>query len=78
MNKLRLIEYNAERVIYQYTPEDKGDPGEVVFDILAGKATVKKRASNDEFGRYGHNATRRVAEYIENKNLPIDAIQAWY
>lgn len=78
MNKLKLLEYNSERVVYQYIPEDKGEPGEIVFDILAGVAKVEKRAANDEFGKYGHNATRRVSEYIKNKNLPLDAIQAWY
>jgi hypothetical protein len=78
VNKLKLIEYNSERVIYQYIPEDKGEPGEVAVDILTGKAVVKKRAMYDETGKYGHNATRRVAEYIANNNLPIDAIQAWY
>jgi len=78
MNKLKLIEYNAKHVVYQYIPEDKGDPGEIVFDLLTGEAMVNKRAQNDEFGKYGHNATRRVAEYVEKKNLPIDAIQAWY
>ncbi len=78
MNKLRLVEFSMDRVVYEYIPEDKGEPGEILFNIITGEATVRKRAQNDEFGRYGHNATRRVAEYMENKNLPLDAIQAWY
>ena len=78
MNRLKLIEYNTQHGIYQYTPEGKGEPGEVVFNVLTGEVSVKKRAQNDEFGKYGHNATRRIAEYIEKKNLPIDATQAWY
>jgi hypothetical protein len=78
MNKLKLLEYNLDRVTYQYVPEDKGEPGEIACDVLTGKAAVVKRAQNDETGRYGHNATRRVAEYVKKKNLPMDAVQAWY
>lgn len=78
MNKLKLIEFNSEYIIYQYIPEDKGEPGEVAFSVLTGETAVKKRAQNDESGRYGHNAVRRVIEYIEKKNLPMYAVQAWY
>ncbi|MDR1736169.1 MAG: hypothetical protein LBR85_04780 [Oscillospiraceae bacterium] len=78
MNRLKLIEYDPVQVVYQYVPEGQGEPGEVVFDFLTGAATVKKRAQNDEFGKYGHKATRRISEYVEKKNLPMDAIQAWY
>jgi hypothetical protein len=78
MNKLKLLEYKPDRVMYQYTPEDKGEPGEIVCDLLTGETVVSKRAQNDETGRYGHNATRRVAEYARKKNLPMDATQAWY
>jgi hypothetical protein len=78
MNKLKLVEYNFNHVVYQYIPEDKGDPGEVMFDFSTGKAAVTKRASNDAVGKYGHNATRRVSEYVEKRNFPIDATQAWY
>ncbi len=78
MNKLKLLEYNGKRVVYHYTPEDDGETGEVAFDFSTGEATVIKRAANDAVGRYGHNATRRVAEYVEKRNFPIDATQAWY
>ena len=78
MNKLLLVEYNANHVIYQYTPEDSGEPGEVVFDVAIGEAVVRKRAQNDAYGKYGHNAAKRVSEYVAKKNLPMDAIQAWY
>jgi len=78
MNKLKLIEFNTEQVIYQYIPENRGDPGEVIVNMMTGEVSVRKRAQNDEFGRYGHNASRRVSEYIERKSLPMDATQAWY
>lgn len=78
MNKLRLLEYNDKHIVYQYIPEDAGEPGEVIFDAITGEITIQKIAQNDESGTYGYKATRRIAEYIKKKNLPIDAIQAWY
>ena len=72
------MEYNANHIVYQYIPEDSGEPGEGVFDAVTGEISVKKLAQNDAFGRYGYRATKREAEYIEKKNLPVDAIQAWY
>ncbi len=79
MNKLRLIKYDTNLIVYQYTPEDDGEPGEIVFDIPSGQVAVEKRAQNDEFGSYGHKAANRVAEYAKKRNLPMDAaVQAWY
>jgi hypothetical protein len=78
MNKLKLLAYEPGMILYQYTPENKGEPGEIVFDVLTGKVEVRKRAQNDESGSYAHKASNRVAEYAAKKNLPLDAIQAWY
>jgi len=78
MNELVLKEFNDDRIVYLYIPEGKGEPGRIVFDMSTGEAAVADRAQNDEFGRYGHNATRRIKEYVVKKNLPMNAIQAWY
>ena len=78
MNELTLKEYNANRVVYQYLPEGSGEPGEIAYDIDTHEATVIIRASEDQYGRYGHNATRKVKEYIKREILPLTAIQAWY
>jgi len=78
MNRLKLLEYNAKHIIYQYIPEDSGEAGEVVFNINTGEISIAKPAQNDEFGKYGHKAVKRVEEYIEKKNLPMEAVQAWY
>ena len=77
MNELRLKEYNLERVVYQYLPEGKGDPGEVAYDMRAKESVVVSRASGDRYGRYGHNAARKVKEYVGADYLPIHAYQAW-
>ena len=77
MNKLILKEYNDERIIYQYLPEDDGEPGEVVYDVRAKEASVIMRASKDLYGRYGHNASRKIEEYVGEDYLPINAYQAW-
>jgi len=78
MNELILKEFNEKRIIYSYLPEGDGKPGEIFVDMETGKIVIAERAQNDEFGRYGHNAARRVTEYYEKKNLPMKAIQAWY
>jgi len=77
MNELTLEEYNAERVVYQYLPEGAGDPGKVIYDIKTKEASVVIRASKDLYGKYGHNASRKVKEYIGDDYLPIHAYQAW-
>jgi len=78
VNELVLKEFSGDHIIYLYTPEGKGEPGSIIFDIATGEAAVAESAQNDEFGRYGHNAARRIKEYAEKKNLPMNAIQAWY
>lgn len=78
MNELKLVLFDAAKVVYQYTPEGEGEPGEIVYSMETDDCTVSKRASNDESGRYGYNATRRVVEYIQKKNLPLAPVQAWH
>ena len=77
MNKLILKEYTEERVVYLYLPEGKGEPGEVVYDFKNKESSVITRASQDQYGRYGHNASRKIKEYIGEDYLPIHAFQAW-
>jgi len=77
MNKLTLKEYNTERVVYNYLPEDDGEPGVVAYDVKTQEITVISRASRDLHGRYAHNALRKIKEYIGEDYLPIKAIQAW-
>ena len=77
MNELKLKEYNADHVIYLYLPEGKGEFGEVIYDVATDEVTVSKRASDDEIGRYGHNAARKVKEIMAERSLPKNFIQAW-
>jgi hypothetical protein len=78
MNKLELKEYSTDRIVYLYTPEGKGEAGEVVYYNKTGEAKVSARATEDEFGRYGHNAGRKIREFISDDYLPVHAIQAWH
>ena len=77
MNELILKEYSAGRVVYHYLPEGDGEPGEVACDTKTKETTVLTRASKDKHGRYGHNASRKVQEYLGNDYLPLHAYQAW-
>ena len=78
MNELILKEMNSERIVYFYKPDGKGAPGEIIYDLGVGEVSVASRAAGDENGRYAHKAGRRVCTYIEEKNLPMRDIQAWY
>jgi hypothetical protein len=78
MNELILKEFSSQKVVYQYLPEGKGEPGEIVYVFGRGNAEVVETASDDEFGSYAHKALNRVSEYINKNNLPMRAIQAWY
>jgi hypothetical protein len=78
LNELILKEVNLERVVYQYLPEGRGTPGEIEADRATGDVKVLERATEDDSGRYAHNAARRITEYMQKKNLPMQAIQAWY
>ena len=78
MNELILKEMNSNRVVYQYKPDGKGTPGEIIYHLGTGEIDVSSRASGDECGRYAHKAGKRVSVYIEEKNLPMRDIQAWY
>lgn len=70
MNKLKLLEYKPDKVVYQYIPENKGEAGEISGDFVTGNIVVIKRTQNDETGRYAHNATKRIAEYLGKRTCP--------
>jgi hypothetical protein len=76
MNKLVLKEYTDDRVVYLYIPEGRGAPGEIIHNNKTGETVVSERAAEDEFGRYGHNASRKVKEFISEDYLPVHATQA--
>ena len=78
MNELILKEMNSERVVYLYKPDGKGFPGEIIYIFETGEIDVSARASEDEHGRYAYKAGKRVSLFVEEKNLPMRDIQAWY
>ena len=78
MNALELLEMNKDRVVYTYRPDGKGEPGEVEYIFSDGQAYVSRQSSDDTSGRFGFKACREVAEYVQENNLPIRCVQAWY
>jgi len=78
MNELILTEVSKKRVVYEYKPNGEGEPGEIVYNLEAGKVEVSKNAGDDESGYFARRAVTRVSEYVGKKNLPMQAIQAWY
>jgi hypothetical protein len=78
MNKLILQEMNSTQIVYLYIPEDRGESGVIIYDRNTQNAEVVTRASDDTTGSYAHKARKKVIEFISKKNLPMEAVQAWY
>jgi hypothetical protein len=78
LNKLKLKIATQEYVIYSYTPEGEGIPGEIRMNIGDDEATVIFRAGEDNStGRYAFKATKAVKGCVERKNFPLEFTQAW-
>jgi hypothetical protein len=79
MNILKLKEYSAGRLIYEYQPEGKGAFGEVFFDIPKHEGKLLKKAEEDSpHALYGQKALIKVEELIQKNNIPLECTQAWY
>ena len=77
MNELMLKEYTIEKVTYLYKPDGKGEWGEVAYIFTDDKAEILKQSKDDEIGRYGYKAARKIEECVKKNNLPLKFIQAW-
>lgn len=77
MNKLTLKEFNANRIVYLYQPEGRGECGEVVYDFAENDVKITKQASEKSVW-HDNKALYKVKECVEKKNLPMELIQAWY
>ncbi|MDR0530856.1 MAG: hypothetical protein LBG83_02165 [Oscillospiraceae bacterium] len=78
MNSLELREMNADHVVYAYSPNGEGVPGEVEYLFADGKTSVLRQSSDDFNGYYAHKACNKVTECVRKNNLPIKFVQAWY
>lgn len=78
MNILKLDRVDRERVHYLYQPEGEGDFGEIIFDRATAQPTIARVAPRDTGTRYASKAAAKVAEFVRNKNLPMEYTQAWY
>ena len=78
MNLFKLKEFsNAERVIYLYQPEGRGEWGEVIYSFAEDSVTITKRAEEQSV-THDRMALNKVKEQVEKNNLPIEFTQAWY
>jgi hypothetical protein len=79
MNILKLKEYSAGQIVYEYQPEGKGEFGEVFFDILKNEGRLLKKATEDTPSTaYGSKALLKVEELVQKNNIPLRCTQAWY
>ena len=78
MNVLKLKEFNADYVLYQYQPEGRREFGEVILYFAEGVARILKCAGG-ESRSHDNMALAKIEELIETKkSLPMEFIQAWY
>lgn len=79
MNRLILSKVLNHQIFYLYQPEGKGDFGEVVYDRNTKTTDILKFASEDnENHSYAQKASFKVAQLVEENELPLDCVQAWY
>ena len=79
MNILKLKEYSAGQLIYEYQPEGKGAFGEVFFDVSKHEGRLLKKAEEDSPQTlYGRKALLKIEELIQKNNIPLHCTQAWY
>lgn len=64
---------------YEYKPEGKGSWGLVTLNILDGTSKIEINADNDTpTNRYANKAIYKMEKLVEEKDLPIECVQAWY
>jgi hypothetical protein len=79
MNLLKLKEYSAGRLVYEYQPEGRGESGEVFFDIPKMQGKLVKKAEGDSgTALYGQKALLKLEELVQKNNIPLQCTQAWY
>jgi hypothetical protein len=79
MNLLKLKEYTAGRLVYEYQPEGRGESGEVFFDVSKMHGELVKKATEDSAAAlYGQKALSKIEELVQNNNIPLKCTQAWY
>jgi hypothetical protein len=79
MNILKLKEYSAGRLVYEYQPEGQGESGEVFFDIPKNEGKLLKRAAEDNpAALYGQKGLLKLEELIQKNNIPLQCTHAWY
>jgi hypothetical protein len=79
MNLLKLKEYSAGRLVYEYQPEGRGESGEVLFNIPEMHGDLLKKAEEDsDTALYGQKALLKVEELVQRNNIPLTCTQAWY
>lgn len=78
MLKFILIEETAEKVVYEYFPENGAESGTVSYDRKADKCSIVTLSKTDKHQRYAQKMFSRIREYANNKAFQKEGIVAWY
>ena len=77
MERLELLEVNADKVSYKYFPEHENEFGVVSVNRKTGERKIEKLF--DDYGKsYAWHACRELERYIANGNFPVNGGVAWY
>lgn len=77
MLTFRLLSDDGETVRYAYTPEGRGERGEIMVDKVTGRLTSRSLAPGDEFGIYAVHMVARAREFSLSGAWPESGIVAW-
>ncbi len=78
MLKFILNDETAEKVVYEYFPENGNDSGLVSYDKKADKCSIVTLSKVDKHQRYAQKMFSKIREYASNNSFPKEGIVAWY
>lgn len=78
MLRYRLISNINGKWIYDYSPDDSDDHGEVVYDEKNKSYEITRLASSDKFNLYANKLLYKIKKAIENDSPLTEGIIAWY
>ena len=78
MLKFKLNEETAEKVVYEYFPENGTEPGVVSYDKKTDKCSIVTLSKADKHQRYAQKMFSKIREYASNNSFEKEGIVAWY
>lgn len=78
MLKFKLNEETAEKVVYEYFPENGTESGVVSYDKKTDKCSIVTLSKADKHQRYAQKMFSKIRECASNNSFQKEGIVAWY